>query len=51
MVGGFCLNSETCREGGPLQQWIRMEGAPSWAASDSFQGEMSCRLGSGEYCW
>ena len=47
MVGGFCLNSETCREGGPLQQWIRTEGAPSWAASDSFQGEMSCRLGSG----
>ena len=51
MVGGFCLNSETCREGGPLQQWIRTEGAPSWAASDSFQGEMSCRLGSGGYCW
>ncbi len=51
MAGGFCLNSETCREGDPLQQWIRTEGAPSWAASDSLQGEMSCRLGSGGYCW
>lgn len=47
MVGGFCLNSETCGEGGPLQEWIRTEGAPSWAAPDSFQGGTSCRLGSG----